>query len=186
MTIQWSQLCLPCLKNKAPSRTPSPDADASNASDATIAFNQQIWNFRPNCLNRATQEARLSLGTGKFTSKSKDALLLPHCGTLGGTSRPVESGRYENTRTNAKLRAIVEAQFPPPRICNRRKLAVWFALLWRNNDIGRLIGKSFLVKWIWTTDDSQCNGCSIVDEGVRRCRPYEVLGTLEGLFTDCG
>lgn len=79
-------------------------------------------------LSDVTREAGLALGLVNFHFKSKDALFTETLRTLAEEHRGLWMRALEHGELTAadKLRAIVDAQFHP-RICSRKKLAVWFA-----------------------------------------------------------
>lgn len=79
-------------------------------------------------LNSVTKEAGLSLGLVNFHFKSKDALLAATLAHLAEEHRQHWMRKVDGVDVSAadKLRSIVEAQFHPG-VCNRKKLAVWFA-----------------------------------------------------------
>ncbi|MDU8928215.1 TetR family transcriptional regulator C-terminal domain-containing protein [Alisedimentitalea sp. MJ-SS2] len=74
------------------------------------------------------KEAGLSVGLANFHFKSKDALLSETLKHLAAEHRDMwlRDVQRHNLSNADKLRFIVSAQFHP-RICSRRKLAVWFA-----------------------------------------------------------
>jgi len=167
--------------NKAPSRTASPEIRRQQLIDATIASISR-FGISGTTLNRVTQEAGLSLGLVNFHFKSKDALLLATLRHLADEHRDLWIGRSRSDLDPmAKLRAIVEAQFHP-RICNRRKLAVWFAFFGETRHREAYRKSSGEVDLERQTITMQL--CAqIVDEGgYEDVAPDEVSRTLEGLF----
>lgn len=170
------------VSSKAPARTASPEIRRQQLIDATIT---SICKFgiSGTTLNRVTQEAGLSLGLVNFHFKSKDALLLAALRYLADEHRDlwINKSSRGDLDPMAKLRAIVEAQFHP-RICNRRKLAVWFAFFGekRHREAYRKSsGEVDLERQRITM--RLC--AEIVDEGgYEDVAPDEVSRTLEGLF----
>jgi TetR/AcrR family transcriptional repressor of bet genes len=84
--------------------------------------------FAETTMADVTKEAGLSLGLVNLHFKSKDKLMEE---TLRHLSEEYESACYAamasaGPTAAARLRALVELDFSP-RVCDRRKLAVWFA-----------------------------------------------------------
>ncbi|WP_323780893.1 TetR/AcrR family transcriptional regulator [Thalassovita sp.] len=79
-------------------------------------------------LTAITKEAGLSLGLVNFHFKSKDALLAETLKFLAEEHRDLWMQKLDRADFTPadKLCAIVDAQFHP-RVCNRKKLSVWFA-----------------------------------------------------------
>lgn len=127
--------------------------------------------------------AGLSPGLVNFHFKSKDALLEETLKFLAGEHREMwlKSVRDTDLPPAAKLLAIVEAQFHP-RICNRKKLAVWFAFFGETS-----YRQSY--RAITTGIDRERVGVIIdlcrrivADGGYDTIAPQDVANTLEGLF----
>lgn len=95
--------------------------------DATITCISRVG-ISGTTLTMVTREAGLSLGLVNFHFKSKDMLLAQTLRHLASEHRELWIRKLDCATIPAsdKLRSIVDAQFHP-RICNRRKLAVWFA-----------------------------------------------------------
>ncbi|MFG6569072.1 MULTISPECIES: TetR family transcriptional regulator C-terminal domain-containing protein [Sulfitobacter] len=167
---------------ETPSRTASPEVRRQQLIDATITSISK-FGISGTTLNRVTQEAGLSLGLVNFHFTSKDALLLATVRHLADEHRDlwIRKSKRRDLDPMAKLRAIVEAQFHP-RICNRRKLAVWFAFFGeaRHREAYRKSsGEEDLERQRITMQ--LC--AEIVDEGgYRDVASDEVSRTLEGLF----
>ena len=79
-------------------------------------------------ISAVTARAGLSVGLANFHFRSKQALFEETLRFLAEEHRNAWRKRLQNRRLDSagKLLAIVDAHFLP-RICNRRKLAVWFA-----------------------------------------------------------
>lgn len=108
-------------------RTAPPEVRRQQLIDATINCIARAG-ISGTTLNSVTKEAGLSLGLVNFHFRSKDALLAATLAHLAEEHRQHWLGKVTDVDTTAtdKLRSIVEAQFHP-RVCNRKKLAVWFA-----------------------------------------------------------
>ena len=108
-------------------RTAPPEVRRKQLIDATITC------IARNCISGTTlaaiaKEAGLSMGLVSFHFKSKDILLSETLKYLTEEHRELwmQDARCDNLSAARKLRSIVDAQFHP-RICSRKKLAVWFA-----------------------------------------------------------
>jgi len=167
---------------ETPSRTASPEVRRQQLIDATITSISK-FGISGTTLNRVTQEAGLSLGLVNFHFKSKDALLLATVRHLADEHRDlwISKSKRPDLDPMAKLRAIVEAQFHP-RICNRRKLAVWFAFFGeaRHREAYRQSSGALDLERQRVTR-ALCT--EIVKQGdSENVAPEEVSRTLEGLF----
>lgn len=118
---------MPRTKSEKKSRTAPPEARRRQLIDATITSISRKG-ISGTTLTTVTREAGLSLGLVNFHFKSKDALLAATLTFLAEEHRAL--WMRELTRSDLapadKLRALIDAQFHP-RICNRKKLSVWFA-----------------------------------------------------------
>ena len=108
-------------------RTAPPEVRRKQLIDATITC------IAKNCISGTTlaaiaKEAGLSMGLVSFHFKSKDILLSETLKYLTEEHRELwmQDALCDNLSAARKLRSIVDAQFHP-RICSRKKLAVWFA-----------------------------------------------------------
>lgn len=110
-----------------PLRTAPPETRRRQLIEATIACIGK-HGISGTTLAAVTREAGLSAGLVNFHFKSKDALLTQTLSFLAEEHRALWVGKLGQADLGPadKLRAIVDAQFHPS-ICNRRKLAVWFA-----------------------------------------------------------
>lgn len=107
-------------------RTTPPDVRRKQLIDATITCISR-HGISGTTLMAVTREAGLSLGLVNFHFKSKDVLLSETLRALAEEHRALwmrALGRPDLSPAD-QLRAMVDAQFHP-RICSRRKLAVWF------------------------------------------------------------
>ncbi len=167
---------------KRPSRTASPEVRRQQLIDATIASIGK-FGISGTTLNRVTQEAGLSLGLVNFHFKSKDALLVATLQHLADEHRDlwIRKSTRDDLDAMAKLRAIVEAQFHP-RICNRRKLAVWFAFFGetRHREAYRKASENVDLERQHIT--TQLCAEIIEEGGYDNVSSGEVSRTLEGLF----
>ncbi len=113
--------------NKRKRRTEPPEVRRAQLIDATITCISK-YGISGTTLTGVTKEAGLSLGLVNFHFKNKDALLTETLNTLAAEHRDLWMKAIERDDLGPadKLLAIVEAQFHP-RICSRKKLAVWFA-----------------------------------------------------------
>lgn len=118
---------MPRIKNQKTTRTASPEVRKNQLIDATIICIAK-HGISGTTLHDVTRQAGLSMGLVNFHFKSKDALFEETLMSLAQEHRALWMRALEREELSAadKLRAIVDAQFHP-RICNRRKLAVWFA-----------------------------------------------------------
>lgn len=108
-------------------RTAPPEIRRRQLIDATIACISK-HGISGTTLTAVTREAGLSLGLVNFHFKTKEILFAETLKFLAQEHRDLWTRALSRTDLSAadKLRAIVDAQFDP-RICNRKKLAVWFA-----------------------------------------------------------
>ena len=114
------------LPKKQP-RTAPPEARREQLIDATITA-ISTYGLSGTTLAKVTAEAGLSLGLVNFHFKSKEALLTATLTHLADEHRALWFTRSSQPDLSAadKLKLIVDAQFHA-KICNRRKLSVWFA-----------------------------------------------------------
>ncbi len=108
-------------------RTAPPEARRRQLIDATVTVISR-HGIPGTTLTAVTREAGLSLGLVNFHFRNKDTLLAETLKFLAQEHRALWMRKTARTdlAPAEKLRAIIEAQFHP-RICNRKKLAVWFA-----------------------------------------------------------
>ena len=118
-----------------------------------------------------------------FHFDSKDALLAATLQHLADKQRDlwISKARRPDVGPAAKLQAIVDAQFHP-KVCNRRKLSVWFAFFGesRHRESYRRMSEAVdMERQIMTADL-----CSVIiaARGYRDISPGEVSRMLEGLF----
>jgi len=108
-------------------RTAPPEVRRQQLIDATLTCVSQ-HGISGTTLTAVTKEAGVSLGLVNFHFKSKDILLAETLNYLAQEHRLLwmTAVNRSDLLPEDKLRAIVDAQFHP-RICSRKKLAVWFA-----------------------------------------------------------
>ncbi|MGC9369657.1 MAG: TetR family transcriptional regulator C-terminal domain-containing protein [Paracoccaceae bacterium] len=113
--------------SKKKPRTAPPEVRRKQLIDATITCISKRG-ISGTTLSDVTKEAGLSLGLVNFHFKNKDALLAETLKTLAEEHRALWMRALKRDELTAadKLRVMVDAQFHP-RICSRKKLAVWFA-----------------------------------------------------------
>ena len=118
---------MPATKENRKPRTEPPEVRRKQLIDATVTCVSK-YGISGTTLTAVTQEAGLSLGIVNFHFKSKDALLKETLMSLAEEHRALWKKATQNDDLSAAqmLGAIVDAQFHP-RICSRKKLAVWFA-----------------------------------------------------------
>ncbi|WP_299356913.1 transcriptional regulator BetI [uncultured Shimia sp.] len=109
------------------SRTAPPDERRKQLIDATIDCISK-HGITGTTIRMVSQTAHLSQGLVNFHFKSKDVLLQHTLRSLAEEHRNLWARKIASSEQSAreKIEAIVEAQFHP-RVCNRKKLTVWFA-----------------------------------------------------------
>lgn len=114
-------------EGKKKSRTQPAEERRKQLIDATIDCISK-YGISGSTLSLVTKKAGLSLGLVSFHFASKDELLAETLRSLADEHRALWKEAIERDELSAseKLRAIVTAQFNP-RICSRKKIAVWFA-----------------------------------------------------------
>ena len=162
-------------------RTAPPDVRRQQLIEATIVSISQNG-ISNTTMTTITQLAGLSLGLVNFHFKSKEALLtatLLHlaeehrCLWMTGVAKP-------KLKPALKILAIVKAQFHP-QICNRKKLAVWFAFF--GEAAYRKSYRSSTTCIDAERRETLINICSeIISEGDYTAKPEEVANTLEAMF----
>lgn len=165
-----------------PPRTASPETRRRQLIEATISCIGK-HGISGTTLSAVTREAGLSAGLVNFHFKSKDALLAQTLGFLAEEHRALWVGKLGQADLGPadKLRAIVDAQFHPS-ICNRRKLAVWFAFF------GEARHRNAYRKTSSAIDMERQEVCAdlcrqiIAEGGYAGISAEAVALTLEGLF----
>ena len=116
----------PNMSLKKP-RTLPPEQRRHQLIEATITSISKAG-ISGTTLTAVTKEAGLSLGLVNFHFKTKDILLAETLSFLAEEHRAISKAKLARPGLDAreKLMAIVNAQFDP-RVCSRKKLAVWFA-----------------------------------------------------------
>ncbi len=172
---------MPAEKGK-PARTAPPEERRKQLIDATISVIAEAG-ISGATLPEITRRAGLSLGLANFHFGSKDGLIAAALMSLAEEHRDMwqaQAGRGDLSPAG-KIGAIIDAQFHP-RICNRRKLAVWFAFF--GNPVHR---KSYRTTATGIDDermDVVTELCaSIIAQGhYSGIVARDVAATLEGLF----
>lgn len=163
-------------------RTAPPEVRRKQLIEATIACIARKG-ISGTTLNAIAREAGLSLGLANFHFKSKDALLSETLKHLAAEHRDMWLLDVQrNDLSDAdKLHAIVTAQFHP-RICSRKKLAVWFAFFGETSHRKsyRLISSQIDME----RQEVCAELCShIISQGAyTRTDADQVALTLEGMF----
>lgn len=163
------------------SRTASPDERRKQLTEATIESITKNG-ISGTTMRVVSQIAGLSLGLVNFHFSSKEALLEETLRGLALEHRQLwldEVGR-DDLGPEDKINAIVDAQFDA-KVCNRRKLAVWFAFF------GEAKYRKFYRKITAGIDAERLENCSdlfqrIADEGQVLRPPDQMAEALEGLF----
>ena len=118
---------MPEAASAKPPRTAPPETRRQQLIEATITSISK-HGMSGTTLAKVTEEAGLSLGLVNFHFRNKEALLTATLRHLADEHRNLWIGKSSrpDIAPAEKLRTIVDAQFNP-LVCNRRKLAVWFA-----------------------------------------------------------
>ncbi len=167
---------------KSGRRTETKAVRRSQLIDATITSIAQ-HGIGGTTMSRVTEIAGLSTGIVNFHFDSKQNLFEQTLMTLAQEHHAQWYKAFNDAGLTAseKLLAIVDAHFHP-KICSRKKLAVWFAFY---GEAGRRAVYRSLVDQI---DDERYDLstqlCSeIIEEGHYRCPPAAIVArTLEGLY----
>jgi AcrR family transcriptional regulator len=172
---------IPTSPTKKP-RTAPPEVRRKQLIDATITCIARKG-ISGTTLNAIAKEAGLSLGLANFHFKSKDALLSETLRHLAAEHRDLwlRDVQRDDLSDVDKLRSIVSSQFHP-RICSRKKLAVWFAFFGEANHrkAYRLISSQIDME----RQEICAELCqSIIAEGAYpHADADKVAQTLEGMF----
>ena len=163
-------------------RTAPPEERRRQLIDATISVIGEAG-ISGATLPEITRRAGLSLGLVNFHFGSKDGLIRAALMSLAEEHRDMWQAQAARGDLSpaGKIGAIIDAQFHP-RICNRRKLAVWFAFF--GNPFHR---KSYRATATGIDDermDVVTELCAaIIAEGhYSGAEARDVGATLEGLF----
>ncbi len=163
-------------------RTAPPEARRQQLIKATITSISK-HGISGTTLAKVTQEAGLSLGLVNFHFESKEVLLAATLADLADEHRSlwISKSSRSDISPASKLQAIVDAQFDP-KVCNRRKLSVWFAFFGETKHrqaYRKVSGAVDEERQIVTAD--LC-AAIVAEGGYARIAPNEVSGMLEGLF----
>ncbi len=171
----------PSKPDKKP-RTAPPETRRKQLIDATISSISKNG-ITGTTLTAVTKEAGLSLGLANFHFKSKDALLAETLKYLAEEHRDLwrRKQNKDSLSSTDRLRAIVDAQFHP-QVCNRKKLAVWFAFF------GDAAQRRSYLKTSSQIDLERQEVCTELCRDIIRDGGYDgisaenVAQTLEGMF----
>lgn len=163
-------------------RTAPPEVRRKQLIDATITCIARKG-ISGTTLNAIAKEAGLSLGLANFHFKSKDALLSETLRHLAAEHRDMwlRDVQRDELSDADKLRSMVSSQFHP-RICSRKKLAVWFAFFGEAHH--RKTYRSISSRIDMERQQLCAELCSnIIAEGAYPLSDAdEVAQTLEGMF----
>jgi len=133
-------------------------------------------------LTTVTTAAGLSIGIVNFHFKGKNALLKETLRFLAEEHRDLWMKQVTGSgRTAAeKIGAIVDAQFHP-RVCNRKKLAVWYAFFGETEyrKSYRQVNAGIDAERVQICEDL-CR--QVIEEGGYDQSPQEISHMLEGMF----
>jgi len=141
-------------------------------------------------LSDVAKEAGLSQGIVNLHFESKDNLLTETLASLAGEYREKFDKALDNSRDGAadKLAAIMEHDLRPS-ICNRRKLAIWFAF-WGEVK-SRPTYQRMCAEWDQRYDDVVASLCEqiISEGGYENISPtsvtYALASMINGLWLSC-
>lgn len=169
-------------QKKNPPRTASPEQRRRQLIEATITSISK-HGISGTTLARVTQEAGLSIGLVNFHFESKEALLKATLQHLADEHRAlwIEKSSRPDIAPAAKLRAVVDAQFHP-KVCNRRKLAVWFAFFGESEHRRNYRNVSQAVDEERQSVTAQLCASIATEGGYADVEGSEVSQMLEGLF----
>jgi AcrR family transcriptional regulator len=163
-------------------RTAPPETRRRQLIDATITSISK-HGISGTTLTAVTREAGLSLGLVSFHFKNKETLFAETLKFLAQEHR--EMWVRDLTRSDlapaGKLGAIVDAQFHP-RICNRKKLSVWFAFFGEATHRKAYRSTSSEIDMERQTVCTELCRDIIRDGAYTRVAPEGIAATLEGLF----
>lgn len=173
---------MPPIKLTKTTRTAPPETRRRQLIEAAITTIGR-HGISGTTLTAVTKEAGLSLGLVNFHFRTKDGLLTQTLTFLAREHRDLwmrQAARHDLSAAD-KLRAIVDAQFHP-RICNRRKLAVWFAFF--GESVYRKSYRAISAEIDMERQEVCADLCrDIIEEGgYRGVSPESLASTLEGLF----
>jgi TetR/AcrR family transcriptional repressor of bet genes len=168
--------------SKPTGRTASKEVRRRQLIDATINSISR-YGIGGTTLSNVTEFAGLSIGIVNFHFKSKQKLLEETLVFLAREHHDQWRKAHRDAGLTApeKLLAIVDAHFHP-RICTRKKLAVWYAFF---GEVGRRAVYRALVDEIDAErfDISTALCAEIIEEGGYGGPPAQLIArTLEGLY----
>jgi TetR/AcrR family transcriptional regulator, transcriptional repressor of bet genes len=165
-----------------PSRTASKEVRRQQLINATIESIAK-HGISGTTMTTVTQFAGLSIGLVNFHFKTKQSLFEETLRFVAEEHREQwkKSVRKANLSPQAKLLAIVDAHYHP-KICNRKKLAVWFGFY---GQVAYRATYRDLMTEIdaerWETSIDLCNRI-IAEGGYQNIKGHGVANTLEGLY----
>ncbi len=169
------------VKVKKKARVEAPEERRRQLIDATVSCIAS-HGISGTTLRKVSETAGLSLGLVNFHFANKDALLQHTLRTLAEEHHNLWKQKMMKTALPPveKIYAIVEAQFHP-KICSRKKLAVWFAFFGetRHRKIYREITSGI--------DAERMETCrtllqQIAEERTLWGQPDKIAAALEALF----
>lgn len=165
-----------------PPRTAPPEARRQQLIEATITSISK-HGISGTTLARVTQQAGLSLGLVNFHFESKEALLKATLEHLADEHRSlwISKSSRPDIAPAAKLQAIIDAQFHP-KVCNRRKLSVWFAFFGESRQRRAYRKVSECVDEERQIVTADLCARIIAEGGYGDVDPEEISRMLEGLF----
>ena len=168
-------------KMKKNNRTEAPEERRRQLIEATVTCIAS-HGISGTTLRKVSETAGLSLGLVNFHFESKDTLLEHTLRTLAEEHRTLWKQKVMTKELTSveKIYAIVEAQFHP-KICNRKKLAVWFAFF------GETSHRKTYRNITSGIDAERLETCrtllqKVAEERALVGQPRDIAATLEALF----
>ena len=168
-------------KMKKNNRTEAPEERRRQLIEATVTCIAS-HGISGTTLRKVSETAGLSLGLVNFHFESKNALLEHTLRTLAEEHRTLWKQKVMTKELTSveKIYAIVEAQFHP-KICNRKKLAVWFAFF------GETSHRKTYRNITSGIDAERLETCrtllqKVAEERALVGQPRDIAATLEALF----
>ncbi len=165
-----------------PSRTESKEVRRQQLIDATIESIAK-HGISGTTMTTVTQFAGLSIGLVNFHFKTKQSLFEETLRFVAEEHREQwkKSVRKASLSPEAKLLAIVDAHYHP-KICNRKKLAVWFGFY--GEVAYRATYRNLMTEIDTERRDISIDLCNqmIADGGYDGIDAHGVANTLEGLY----
>ena len=169
------------VKVKKKARFEAPEERRRQLIDATVTCIAS-HGISGTTLRKVSETAGLSLGLVNFHFANKDTLLHHTLLALAEEHRNLWKQKVMNTELTPveKIYAIVEAQFHP-KICSRKKLAVWFAFF------GEAHHRKVYREITAGIDAERMETCRTLLQGIAEeqtlfGKPDEIAAALEALF----